>query len=519
MGETVGLTVNITPIDATNKNITWTSSNTNVATVNNGTVKALKVGTTIITAKSDNNKTATSYVTVKEIDATGISLNKTSAQIKVGESTTITATITPNNTTNKSITWTSSNTNVATVNNGVIKGISAGSTTITVKTSNGKIATCNVTVSKDSCGTSKIHFMNTGSSDAFIIESCGHFGLVDSSNPRNDGTAYAVSSYTHSVEHVIDYLKKITGCSGSNCKGKLEFVVATHSHSDHIGGMPRIASVFVNSKTTYYYRQYLKTGEDTSTDWDNQGYYSRALNAMKSANAVTKEITNKDTTFGFYDLTVKLLNTASASSDEKVNGIVARENKNSIIQLITHKNGVKVLLTADMEKEDEQRVKDNIGKVNVLKIGHHSYSSSTSKAFIKTLKPDTMIVSNEAFDTTDTMCYGLRINSKAKIYITSSAEDAIVLKYTDTSYTIKNDTGGSISSKTPCKSGWLKDGCWYYYSNSGTLLKGWQKLSWSKGTNWFYFKSDGCMLENTTQTIDGKKYHFDSNGVCDSDGC
>ena len=519
VNESITLNANVTPSNAANKTITWSSGDTSIATVSNGTVKGIKAGSATITAKTNNGKTATCTITVSNVEVTGVSLDKTSASVKINESVTLTANVTPSNAANKTITWSSSDTSVATVSNGTVKGIKAGSATITAKTNNGKTATCTITVTNDSCGTSKIHFMNTVESDAIIIESCGHFGLVDSSNPYNDGTAYSVSVRSQTVEHVIDYIKTITKC-GSNCKGKLEFVIATHSHSDHVGGMPRIASTFVNSKTTYYYRQYVRTKEDDTTNWDNNGYYYRAYTAMKNAGAKMSEVTGKTPTISFYDLTIKLLNTNTVSSDELSGGIGVGENKNSIIQLVTHKNGTKVLLSADMETEDEARMKSKIGKVDVLKAGHHSYGSANSKSYIKTLKPDRIIITNNKFISKENFCYGTRINSNLKVFLTGNATDAVVLNYTDTSYSIKTQSGNNATTSNPCKSaGWLKDGCWYYYGSAGTPLKGWQELSWSGGKNWFYFKSDGCMLENTTQTINGKSYHFNSNGVCDSAGC
>lgn len=87
--------------------------------------------------------------TTTTVDVTGISLNKTSTTLKVGSSETLTYTITPSNATNKNVTWSSSNTNVATVSNGMITGINEGTATITVKTNNGKTANCVVTVKKD----------------------------------------------------------------------------------------------------------------------------------------------------------------------------------------------------------------------------------------------------------------------------------------------------------------------------------------------------------------------------------
>ncbi len=519
IGESTTLSATVSPSNATNKTITWSSSNTSVATVNNGIIKGIKAGTATITAKTSNGKAATCTITVSNIDVTSVSLDKTSANIKVGETTSLTATVSPSNATNKTITWSSSDTSVATVENGTIKGIKAGTATITAKSNNGKIATCSVKIESTSCGSSKIHFMNTVESDAIIIESCGHFGLVDSSNPYNDGTAYSVSTYARTVEHVIDYIKTITGC-GSKCKGKLDFVIATHSHSDHIGGMPRIASVFANSNTKYYYRKYVTTDDDTRTDWDNSGYYNRAYNAMKNAGATMIEVTGKSPTIDFYDLTINIMNTAKVSSDELTNGVAANENKNSLIQLVTHKNGKRVLLSGDMESQDEKRLKDKIGKVDVLKAGHHSYSSANSRAYLKALNADKIIVTNNKFVYPDNLCYATRINTSTKIYFTGTATDAIVLTFTDSSYNLKTQSGNSVSSSNPCKGlGWYKSGCWYYFDSSGNPLKGWQKLSWSGGNNWFYFKSDGCMLENTTQTINGKQYHFDSNGVCDSDGC
>ena len=155
VGDVLQLNATVAPSNATDKTVTWSSSNNSVATVSSsGLVSAKSEGTAKITAKTeDGGKTATVTITVKKADAgsvsvTGVSLDKSSISLKVGESETLKATVSPTNATNKGLTWTSSMSSVATVtSDGVVTAKAAGTATITVKTDDGgKTATCNVTV-------------------------------------------------------------------------------------------------------------------------------------------------------------------------------------------------------------------------------------------------------------------------------------------------------------------------------------------------------------------------------------
>ena len=151
IGEKLTLTATITPTNATNKNVTWTSSNTSVATVENGVITAKSAGTATITVTTvDGGKSATCTVTVKkaEVPVTKVTLNKSSATLEIGEKLTLAATITPTNATNKNVTWTSSNTSVATVTNGVVTAHKVGKVKITATTENDKSASCTVTIGK-----------------------------------------------------------------------------------------------------------------------------------------------------------------------------------------------------------------------------------------------------------------------------------------------------------------------------------------------------------------------------------
>ena len=149
-GDTETLTATVSPSNATNKKVIWTSTDGSIASVDNGRVTALKPGNTTIRAKSDDGgKTATCQVTVKAkvYNVESVSLDKTNITLTEGDSETLTATVYPDNATNKNVSWKSSNTSVATVNNGVVTALKAGTATITVTTEDGgKTATCQVTV-------------------------------------------------------------------------------------------------------------------------------------------------------------------------------------------------------------------------------------------------------------------------------------------------------------------------------------------------------------------------------------
>ncbi len=150
--ETFQLTATVRPSNATDQTITWKSSDESVATVDeNGLVTAKAFGTAVITVTTkDQSKTATCTVTVKPIAVTGVSLSDKNVSLKAGMTYQLTASIAPENAANQEVTWSSSNTDVATVENGLITAIADGTAIIIVKTLDGnKTATCTVAVSED----------------------------------------------------------------------------------------------------------------------------------------------------------------------------------------------------------------------------------------------------------------------------------------------------------------------------------------------------------------------------------
>ena len=141
----------INPSNATNKVVSWSSSNTAVATVSaSGTVTGLSVGSATITVITNNaGKTATCNVTVNPVPVTGVTMNKATTNMLVDGTETLSAEVEPSNAANKAVNWSSSNTAVATVSSGgVVTAIAPGTSTIIVTTVDGSyVDSCTVTVS------------------------------------------------------------------------------------------------------------------------------------------------------------------------------------------------------------------------------------------------------------------------------------------------------------------------------------------------------------------------------------
>ncbi len=174
----VGSSATLTVKHLGNRSVTWSSSNTSIATVKNGKVTGKKAGKCTISARLSNGKTLACKVTVKD----NAKLNKTSLSLKVGG----TYTLSVKNRGDRSVTWSSSNTGVATVSGGKVTAKKAGSCTITAKLSDGKTLTCKVTVS-DSAKLNKTSLsLKAGETSKLTVS--GQSSVIWSSNNTNVAT-------------------------------------------------------------------------------------------------------------------------------------------------------------------------------------------------------------------------------------------------------------------------------------------------------------------------------------------
>ncbi len=147
IGEIQHIEATVTPESAKDKPLTWTSDNTDVATVDSeGNVTAISIGDAAIIASCGETQ-AMCYVSVASINPNGITIDRKELSLGIGETGTLIATVTPENASDKTVVWTSSDPSVAQVSSdGVVTAIAEGTVTITASTVNGLTDTCTVTI-------------------------------------------------------------------------------------------------------------------------------------------------------------------------------------------------------------------------------------------------------------------------------------------------------------------------------------------------------------------------------------
>ena len=137
-GKDAKLTASIVPSNATNQNVTWSTSDPSVATVDNGVVHPVGPGKAMITVTTEDGGFTDTATVIVTVPVTGISLDPKSLDLIVGgKDETLTTTISPSNASNKNVTWSTSDPSVVTVDNGVVHPVGPGKATITVTTEDG----------------------------------------------------------------------------------------------------------------------------------------------------------------------------------------------------------------------------------------------------------------------------------------------------------------------------------------------------------------------------------------------
>ena len=238
----------------------------------------------------------------------------------------------------------------------------------------------------DGTYTDRIHFLNTANSDAILLESDGHFALVDSGegshNPRRKG------KYHGFEETVIAYLKKVAGDDAG--KVTLDFILGTHGHYDHVGCFHAILQDTNIEVGTAYFKQFDPSlGKTYEDGWGEQAVYEEIVRDLKTRGIpLVQDI--PDAPFAFGNFTVQFFNTVTPASMRGQG-----ENGASIGVKVT-KGARSAFLAADITRSTglTDILKDQVGHADVLKLGHHGYYGSGSFAWYRALSPKVGIVTN-----------------------------------------------------------------------------------------------------------------------------
>lgn len=270
IGETLQLTASVSPASATNKNISWSSSNQAIASVSaSGLVTALGEGTTTITATADG-KQGTCSVTVSKgvVNVSEIKLDKTELTLYEGDEETLTATVSPDDATDKTITWSSSDNTIATVESGKVKAEKKGEATITA-TAGGKIAEIKVVVLAPVSGLS----LNKDVVELYIGESETLAATLEPADatPREEIIWSSSDTQVATVENgTLTALKEGTTTITASVEGfKAECIVTVNERYETVAItdlkpvdiLPAIGQVTGGDKKVYDHIEHLRIAE------------------------------------------------------------------------------------------------------------------------------------------------------------------------------------------------------------------------------------------------------------------
>ncbi len=271
-------------------------------------------------------------------------------------------------------------------------------------------------------GDDRIHFLNTANSDAMIIESNGMFAMIDSGEGNNNPRRK--TEYKGYETEVIDYIKKI--CVKDNGEIYLDFILGTHCHYDHIGCFHSIITDNEIGIGKAYFKEFNpETAKDYEIErWKIDEIYNTIINDLNARKIeVIKDIPDN---ILFGDFVLDLFNTVTPT---ELNG--EGENASSIGIKVTKGNKT-AFLAADITESCglEDILENDIGDVDILKIGHHGYFGSSSRDFLDKLNPEIAIVTNHLGKIYPNIKWNLIMHSKLPVYATYD-NNGIIATFTD----------------------------------------------------------------------------------------
>ena len=374
----------------------------------------------------------------------------------------------------------------------------------------------------------RIHFINTkakSGSDAILLESNGHYALIDmgedydfpdGSDPRYP-SRWGISMRNYQVleDRLIRHLDQI-GVK------KLDFIIGTHVHSDHIGGADEILNRYQVGK--FYLKKY---SDDRITShwglWDNLFNYDNALRAaQKRGVTLIQNITDEDSHFKLGDMDIQLYNYKNEYDADGNLKKVLDDNSNSIVSVVTV-TGKRIYLGGDLDNAEgaEDKLGPVIGKVDMMKWNHH-YDATISNTinFLENLSPK-MIIQTTGGDinVASTREYLQKKNIQV-LRASSQTQDATVFDISDKGF-------ANVSNLFPdipvVDEKWYQEGgYWKYRLSDGEMAIGWKEI----GGATYFFNGKGQMQagrwlhlnDDWGENAKGNDYYLNSNGKMQTGG-
>ena len=428
------------------------------------------------------------------------------------------------------------------------------------------LASQSISVNADTISTGsgdRIHFINTkakSGSDAILLESNGHYALIDMGEDYDfpDGTdtrypnRWGISMRNYQVleDRLIRHLNQV-GVK------KLDFILGTHVHSDHIGAADEVLSRYQVDR--FYLKKYADERITSSWGlWDNLFNYDNALRAAQNKGVtLIQDIKDEDSHFKLGNMDIQLYNYKNEYGPDGKLKKVLDDNSNSIVAVVTVA-GKKIYLGGDLDNAEgaEDKLGPVIGKVDMMKWNHHYDAKiSNTKAFIDNLSPS-MIIQTTGGDINlaSTKDY-LQEKNIQIVRASSKTQDATVFDISNQGFT---NVSNSFPDIPKVDANWYQEGgYWKYRLSDGQMAIGWQEIDgatyffngkgqkqtsrwlhlkdssvnlegnwyylnddgkmqtggWFKHDDaWYYIQSDGARRYDQLAEIGGKKYLFDKDG-------
>ena len=374
----------------------------------------------------------------------------------------------------------------------------------------------------------RIHFINTkakSGSDAILLESNGHYALIDmgedydfpdGSDPRYP-SRWGISMRNYQVleDRLIRHLDQI-GVK------KLDFIIGTHVHSDHIGGADEILNRYQVGK--FYLKKY---SDDRITAnwglWDNLFNYDNALRAaQKRGVTLIQNISDEDSHLKLGDMDIQLYNYKNEYDADGNLKKVRDDNSNSIVSVVTVA-GKRIYLGGDLDNAEgaEDKLGPVIGKVDMMKWNHH-YDATISNTinFLENLSPK-MIIQTTGGDinVASTREYLQKKNIQV-LHAASQTQDATVFDISDKGFANVSNIFPDIPVVD--EKWYQEDGYWKYRLSDGEMAIGWKEI----GGATYFFNGKGQMQagrwlhlnDDWGENAKGNDYYLNQNGKMQTGG-